>query len=124
MRRSNGKIKKIKLNHLTKTHMNSEIKNFLKQVLADGGQTGLAPAVEETMLEDLNNRLEDRLILTAMQKLSLEKQKELEKITLDKTADNAPQIEEFLKNNIPDYEQVFTQALIDFRNTYVEANKG
>ena len=104
--------------------MNSEIKNFLKQVLADGGQTGLAPAVEEAMLEDLNNRLEDRLILTAMQKLSLEKQKELEKITLDKTADKAPQIEEFLKNNIPDYEQVFTQALIDFRNTYVEANKG
>ena len=75
------------------------------------------------MIEDLNTRLEDRLILTAMDNLGAKQQMELEKIT-KATKDpglRAQSIENFLKTNIPDYEKVFSAALLDFRNLYIGA---
>jgi hypothetical protein len=105
--------------------MTPEIKQFLKQMLIDAGQTDLNEAVEEQMLQDLNTRLEDRLILTAMQQLPAAKQIEFEKMTEEKMDPGmrTATLETFLKENIPNYEQVFTAALIDFRNLYVEGSK-
>lgn len=105
--------------------MTTEIKDFLKQLLKDAGQTDLPEAVEEQMIEDLNTRLEDRLILTAMENLNEKKQMELEKITSNTkdVAARAQSIESFLKDNIPEYQQVFMRALMDFRDLYISASK-
>ena len=105
--------------------MTPEIKEFIKQILADAGQTNLPKEVEDQMIEDLNTRLEDRLILTAMEALEPHKQLELEKIsTGTKDAEvRAQTIEKFLTTNIPQYQNLFAQALLDFRNLYVSATK-
>ena len=105
--------------------MTPEIKEFIKQILADAGQTDLPKEVEEQMIEDLNTRLEDRLILTAMEALEPKKQMELEKISTE-TKDasvRAKTIEKFLTSNIPEYQNIFAQSLLDFRNLYVSATK-
>lgn len=102
--------------------MTPEIRQFLKQMLIDAGQTGIGEALEEQLIEDLNTRLENRLILVAMQNLPQEKQKELEDISINQGKKEAD-TESFLKKNIPEYEKIFTGAMVEFRDLYVEASK-
>lgn len=111
--------------------MNPEIRAFLKQLLLDAGQTGLGEAIENQLIEDLYPRLEQRLILTAMLSLPTAKQQEAEQIMAKigaksdvPTASNTKKLEEFFKTNIQNYEKVFADALIDFRNIYIDAVKG
>lgn len=99
--------------------MTPEIHDYLKQLLVDAGQTDLGAELEETMIQDLSTRLEDRLTLAAIEKLPQEKQDELANLAQEKS--NAPQVMEFLQKNIPDYDQVFAQALADFREIYLGA---
>jgi uncharacterized protein YdeI (YjbR/CyaY-like superfamily) len=105
--------------------MTPEIKEFIKQILIDAGQTDLPKDVEEQMIEDLNTRLEDRLILSAMEALEPKKQMELEKISgeIKDASARAKTIEKFLTTNISDYQGVFARALMDFKNLYVSATK-
>lgn len=105
--------------------MTPEITTYLRQILIDAGQTGLDPAIEDQMLIDLQARLEDRLILTAMQQLEPKKQMELTQMadSIKDTGVRKATVEKFLKDNIKNYNEVFTNALLDFRNLYVEASK-
>lgn len=99
--------------------MTPEIHQYLKQLLVDAGQTDLGTELEEVMIQDLAARLEDRLILAAVEKLPQEKQEELANLASDKN--NAKEVMDFLQTNIPDYDEVFAQALIDFREVYLSA---
>lgn len=99
--------------------MTPEIHDYLKQLLVDAGQTDLGTELEETMIQDLATRLEDRLTLAAVEKLPQDKQEELTNLAADK--ENAKQVMEFLQKNIPDYDEVFAQALADFREIYLGA---
>lgn len=99
--------------------MNQDIHAFLKKLLEDAGQTGLNPEVEEQMIADLNTRLEDRLILTAMENLSEADQDALGKMAEEKAP--SKQMEEFVRTHVPDWEAVFAAALNDFRDTYLGA---
>lgn len=99
--------------------MTPEIHEYLKQLLVDAGQTDLGAELEETMIQDLATRLEDRLTLAAVEKLPQEKQEELVALAAEK--ENAQQVMEFLQKNIPDYDEVFAQALTEFREVYLGA---
>jgi len=99
--------------------MNPEIHKFLKELLAEAGQKDLTPELEEAMIQDLSTRLEDRLTLAAVEKLSPEKQEELGKLA--ETKPDATAVMSFLKKNIPDYDDVFAQALESFREVYLGA---
>jgi hypothetical protein len=99
--------------------MTPEIHQYLKQLLVDAGQTDLGTELEEVLIQDLAARLEDRLILAAVEKLPQEKQEELTNLASDKN--NAKEVMDFLQTNIPDYDEVFAQALIDFREVYLDA---
>ena len=98
--------------------MTPEIKKYLQELLRDAGQTGLGEEIENQMIEDLYSRLEDRLIITAMSHLSDAQQDELEKMGKDKVKTEA-----YLRKHIPNYDQVFSQVLVDFRNLYIEGSK-
>jgi hypothetical protein len=98
--------------------MTPEIKKYLQELLHDAGQTGLGEEIENQMIEDLYSRLEDRLIITAMGHLSDAQQDELEGMGKD-----AAKTEAYLRKNIPDYDKVFSQVLVDFRNLYIEGSK-
>ena len=69
------------------------------------------------MLKDLNGRLEDRLILTAIDSLPPDKQEELEQMA--ESGAGAGDMEAFVKTNIANWEQVFSQALVEFRESYL-----
>lgn len=97
--------------------MNTEIRKYLKQLLADAGQKNLDAALEEQMINDLNVRLEDRLILAAIDNLTQEQQNEFGRMAEDKV--EPAKMQAYLQKNIPNYDNVFAQALIDFRETYL-----
>jgi len=99
--------------------MNQDIRAFLQKLLKDAGQTDLGPELEEQMVQDLNSRLEDRLILSAMDNLSPEHQDELGKMAEDKAS--AKDLEAFVKTNVTNWEEVFSNALNEFRETYLGA---
>lgn len=94
-----------------------EINDFLKQLLKDAGQTGFSKEVEEQMRSDLSVRLEDRLILAAMEKLTPPQQDDLSKMAERGETPEAMRV--FMEKNIPNYEQVFAQAMEDFREVYL-----
>ena len=97
--------------------MDTNVKNFLKQLLQDGGQTGLPIEIEEQLLEDLNQRLEQKLILVAIDNLVPEKQAELHEMT--EKGGKPEEIMIFLRANIVDLDQLFRNAMEEFRNTYL-----
>lgn len=99
--------------------MTPEIHKYLKQLLADAGQKDLGAELEEQMVNDLNTRLEDRLILTAMENLTQAQQNEFGRMA-EKKEDPA-KLQVFLQKNITDYDNVFAQALVKFRETYLGA---
>jgi len=99
--------------------MNPEIRKYLQQLLKDAGQKDLGAELEEEMLNDLHARLEDRLILAAMENLPQDKQNELGHMAENK--ENPDKIQAFLQKNIADYNGVFARALEAFRETYLGA---
>lgn len=101
--------------------MNPQIEKFLKELLRDANQTGLGEALESQMIQELYGRLEDRLIATAMNHLTNQQQDELEKMASDKK--NLDKVEAFFRKNIANYDEIFAQALLDFRNLYIEGGK-
>lgn len=97
--------------------MNENIEKFLRQLLIDAGQTGMTEEVMKEMIVDLNRRLEDRLILTAIDSLPPDKQEELEQMA--ESGAGAGDMESFVKSNIPNWEEVFSKALLEFRESYL-----
>jgi hypothetical protein len=101
--------------------MNPEIRKFLQELLRDAGQTGLGSELENQMIEDLYSRLEDRLIVTALSCLDPDQRAQLEELSNQKSGDLSAETDAFFRKNIPDYDQVFARALVDFRNLYISA---
>jgi predicted dinucleotide-binding enzyme len=97
--------------------MNQQIYNFLKQLLDDAGQTDMPEEVQKQMIEDLNSRLEDKLILTALNHMPADKQDDFDQLAENKAS--GEEIENFIKQNVPDWEGVFSEALVEFRETYL-----
>lgn len=98
--------------------MDQNIHTFLVELLHDAGQTGLDKELEETLVHDLETRLEDRLVLVSAQYLTPEQQEEVKKI------DNDEGVMNYLKNTVPDFENIVAQAMVDFREVYINASKG
>lgn len=105
--------------------MTTEIKDYLRQLLIDAGQTGMGEKMENVLIDDLYARLEERLILAAMLSLPGNKKGEAE-VLMNKTSKKIREkkLVEFFKKNIPDYEKVIGEALMDFREVYIDAVKG
>jgi len=100
--------------------MENNVRVFLQELLKDAGQTNLSPELEEQMIQDLNSRLESRLILTAMENLSPEQQDELGKMAEENV--DPKSMESFIKTNVADWEKVFSRVLLEFRDTYLGKN--
>lgn len=102
--------------------MDPQIHTFLLELLHDAGQTDLGHDIEELMVQDLAVRLEDRLMLTLMQHLSTEQEEELKKITGE--GKSTEELMNYCKEKIPDFEKIIAEAMLDFREVYIQASKG
>lgn len=102
--------------------MPQELHNFLKDMLLEAGQVELTPEVEQAMIEDLGVRLETHLLMAAVSNLTEEQNVALENMV--EAQNTSEEIQAFLESSIPNYNDVFAEALLGFRALYVEGTKG
>jgi predicted alpha/beta-fold hydrolase len=94
-----------------------EIRNFLEQILIEGGMEDLDELIHEQMVQDLYARLIDRLFGTALIKLSEANRKAFEKMVEKK--EGPEKLLKFLQEKIKDFEEVFAGAMMDFKFRYL-----
>lgn len=99
--------------------MDTKIKQYLEQLLVDAGQGDLPKEVREQLLLDLNQRLEQRLILAAVEGMPEAKQAEFQALAEKKPT--AEQVQAFINEHVANPEAVFKKAFEEFRAIYLGA---
>jgi hypothetical protein len=89
---------------------------FIDRLLDEKGLTNLEPTVLQQLKIDLKKRIEDRINVSILNNLPQDKVKVFEEL-LDKAADN--EIQDYIKQNIPNLEQVLAGELMQFRRVYL-----
>jgi hypothetical protein len=98
--------------------MDPNIKKFLQNLILEAGMGEAPVSDQEAMIQDLYVRLEDRLMLAVMDSLAPEKKSEFE-AKIEEEDLTAAQVEEYIRKNVPGYEQVFAKAFAEFRELYL-----
>ncbi len=98
--------------------MDPNIKKFLEGLLVEAGMSELPEAEREQMIQDLYIRLEDKLMLSVLEALPEDKRADFQgRIEADDMS--AEQVEQYIRENLPNYQQVFAQAFAHFRELYL-----
>lgn len=95
----------------------TEIRGYLENLLNDAQMTPLDEEMHEEMIKQLYRRLDNFLTATIMNHLPPEHMDAFIKLNEEKKSQ--PEIEQFLKKNMPNAEDVFAKAFVDFRKTYL-----
>ena len=78
---------------------------------------------QKSMVEDLYIRLEDKLMLSVLEALPDDKRADFQgRIEADDMT--AEQVEQYIRENLPNYQQVFAKAFADFREMYLSSAAG
>lgn len=96
---------------------NQVIENFLQKLLEEAGMDTVSSEVKEQMLKDLRLRLNDRLFGAVIANLTDEKLTEFRQITEKKVPEE--ELQKFIDANISNAQEVFAQAMADFRKDYL-----
>jgi len=103
--------------------MDPNIKKFLQDLLLEAGMGELPEADRASMLDDLYVRLEDKLMLAVLEALPDDKRADFQdRIEADDMS--AQQVEQYIRESLPNYQQVFSQAFVEFREVYLSAAAG
>ncbi len=94
----------------------AEIRGYLEGLLADANMT-LDPSMREEMIKELYARLDTFITTTVIDTLPPEHLDSFIKLNEDKKPQ--PEIEAFLKEKMPNYQEVFTKAFAEFRDLYL-----
>ena len=89
---------------------------FAARLLSEKGLEGLDPDVKEQVTKDLANRLADRVNAAILENLPREKMSEFNAL-LDE--DDEAKLQSFISTSIPHGSEVIAQALMSFRETYL-----
>lgn len=93
------------------------IEDFLQKLLEEAGMDTTSPEVKEQMLKDLRLRLNDRLFGTVIMNLIDEKLTEFRQMTEKEVS--TEELQKFIDTNIPNAQEVFSQAMMAFRKDYL-----
>ena len=94
-----------------------EIRNFLETLLQDAGMTSLDDQMHEEMIKELYIRLDNFITSTIINNLPPEHLEEFIKANQEKKP--LAEIEQFLKDKMPNVHEVFAQAFTEFRDMYL-----
>lgn len=94
----------------------TDLKSFVDRLISEKGLEGLDTDVLAEVHADLLSRLEDRINAVLLAKLPPEKAVEFEKV-LD--AGDEKQVQEFVSATVPNANEVVAEALMTFRQTYL-----
>ncbi len=95
----------------------AEVRGFLESLLADSGMTSLDDQMREDMLQELYLRLDNFLTAQIVDNLPPEQLEPF--IQMNEAQKPKAEIEQFLKDNMPNAQEVFANAFIEFRNLYL-----
>lgn len=93
------------------------IEDFLKSLLEEAGMDTVSPEVYAQMMTDLKARLEDRLFGTVIMNLDDAKLTEFREMS-EKGA-SGEELQKFIDTNVPDAQNLFSQAMLNFRKDYL-----
>lgn len=100
-----------------KLEIPTEIKGFLESLLQDANMATLDDSMKEEMLKELYARLDNFLTSTMMDHMPAEHLETFIKMNEEKK--ERAEIEQFIKEKIPNAEDVFTKAFMEFRDLYL-----
>jgi len=99
------------------TQIPSEIRNFLEGLLVDAGMKILDNTMREEMIKELYARLDNFMTAKIMENLPPE---ELEEFTrMAESKKTIAEMQDYLVSNIPNAQDVFTKAFLEFRDLYL-----
>lgn len=94
-----------------------EIKNFLESILNDANISAEGTLREE-MIKELYARLDEYLTNVIVDKMPAEHLEAF--IKINEEGKSKEEIDAFLRNNLPNAQEVFTNAFADFRDLYLD----
>lgn len=112
-------FKKQKLRIMKNEQNPAELDQFVDKLLEEAKLPDLAPEVIAQMKSDLLSRVEDRINAALISHMDAEQMKQFDQL-LEANSDS--EVQQFLKDAIPDLETVIATALISFRSTYLGTN--
>lgn len=95
----------------------TDAREFLTGLLEEAGMDIVPPQVREKLFVELAQRLDAKLTLAALVAMPNKKVPSFEKLLSAK----APvfEVTQFLDENVPNIEHVYAQAIVEFRNSYL-----
>ena len=106
------------MQHNSDLSISPEIVEFLDSCLWDKGMRDLPNDLRVEMIQNLAARLQPWLLHAAAEKLSDKDANDLDAF-LDETQDPI-KVQGFLRERIPNLDQIFGDAMIQFKQTYVQ----
>lgn len=101
-----------------------EIQQFLEDLVAEAGLGEMDERVKAEMMQGLYTRLDNFMASVILENLSPEDAEVF--IRMNEEKKPKEETEQFLKNKVPNSDQVFAKALVDFRDFYLgnKSNEG
>lgn len=93
-----------------------KLKEFAQHLVKEKDFQGLDQATSEMLVEDVYDRLEERVNAVILASLPAEKLQEFDALL---NSGNREQVSDFCEKNIPNLQEVIAQALVAFEKTYL-----
>lgn len=100
-----------------KLEIPTEVRTFLEGLLNDAGMTTLDEGMHEEMVKELYARLDNYMTSVIVDNLPAEHLDAFIKMNEEKKPRN--EVEQFLKEKMPNATEVFAKAFADFRDLYL-----
>lgn len=97
--------------------MPPEVRTFLEGILQDANMTSSDEQMHEEMLKELFARFDNYMTSSIVENLKEEDMEEFIKMGNDKRPKE--EVEKFITEKIPNAQDVFSQAMMDFRDMYL-----
>lgn len=99
-------------------NQSQDISEFIRRLVEEKNFESVDLEVMRQIKSDLTERVEDRINATILENMPKEK---LEQFSVLLDSANSEEIQAFCQSNIANLDEVIAQALVDFRNTYINA---
>ena len=105
-------------NQTTRLEIPPEVRSFLEGLLSDANMTTLDDAMREEMINELFARLDSYMTSVIVDKMPPEHLEDFIKMNEEKKS--RQEIEAYLKEKMPNAQDVLTRAFMDFRDMYLK----
>jgi|GEM_PF-1993412 len=104
---------------MTKHNSQSNLREFIEQLLAEKGVDYLDAEVHTKLVDNLVQRAEDQIKAAIVAEIPGKKLEEFEELLKQ---DNEKKVQEFVSKNVSNLKEVVTAALVHFRAAYLGSN--